>query len=76
LLAVVCGPVEEAADLVRQLDPVATVVVEPDRGPIQQAFEVSGFPAFVLVRDGVAEASSYDLAAVADRDAALLVDAG
>lgn len=76
ILAVVTGPAEETTDLVRQLEPVATVVVEPDRGPIQQAFEVSGFPAFVLVRDGVAEASSFDLTSVADRDSAILVDVG
>ncbi len=75
LLAVVAGPAGESADLVRQLEPVATVVTEPEEGPIQQAFEVTGFPAFVLVRDGVVEASSYDLTAGAERDSAILVDA-
>jgi hypothetical protein len=75
LLAVVVGQADAAASLVRQLEPVATVVVEPERGPIQQAFEVTGFPAFVLVRDGVAQASGYDLTPVAEHDAAILVDA-
>lgn len=75
LLAVVVGPDVQAAELVRQLAPVATVVTEPEHGPLQQAFEVTGFPAFVLVRHGVAEASSYDLSPVAERDAAILVDA-
>ncbi|WP_117211538.1 hypothetical protein [Allorhizocola rhizosphaerae] len=74
LLAVVAGPAEEAVDLVRQLETVATVVVEAEGGPIQRAFEVTGFPAFVLVRDGVAEASGYDLTPVAERDSALLIE--
>ncbi|WP_433380522.1 hypothetical protein [Streptosporangium sp. CA-115845] len=55
---------------------MATVVVESDRGPVQQAFGVSGFPAFVLVEEGVVAASGYELAPVVDRDAVALPAAG
>jgi len=68
VLAVVAGSPEEAAEAVDQLRPVATVVVEPDQGPVQKAFRVTGFPAFALVEDGVVTASHYDLTPVADRD--------
>jgi hypothetical protein len=68
VLAVVVGTPNETADVVRELSPVATVVVEPDQGPIQRAFAVTGFPAFVLVEDGIVAASAYDLTPVTDRD--------
>lgn len=76
LLAVVVGTGEEAAELVEKVRRVATVVVEPDGGPIQQAFAVTGFPAFVLVEQGVVAASDYEFAPVADRDGAALATAG
>ncbi|QYC45876.1 hypothetical protein Nocox_41675 [Nonomuraea coxensis DSM 45129] len=75
-LAVVVGAGEETAETVERLSPVATVVVEPDGGPVQQAFGVTGFPAFVLVSDGLVTASHYQLHAVAGRDAAALSAAG
>lgn len=75
VLAVVAGTAEESAATVEQLRQVATVVVEPDRGPVQQAFGVAGFPAFVLVNDGWVAASDYDLAPVAERVAATLATA-
>jgi protein-disulfide isomerase len=68
LAVVVAGSPGEAAEAVDQLRPVATVVVEPDQGPVQKAFGVTGFPAFALVEDGVVAASHYDLKPVADRD--------
>ncbi|MER5625693.1 TlpA disulfide reductase family protein [Streptosporangium sp. NPDC002544] len=76
VLAVTVGTREETAALVELLRPVATVVVEADRGPVQQAFGVTGFPAFVLVEEGVVAASGYELAPVVDRDAVALPAAG
>ncbi|WP_143590742.1 TlpA family protein disulfide reductase [Thermoactinospora rubra] len=76
VLAVVVGTQEEAAQTVARLRPVAAVVVEPDGGPLQQAFAVTGFPAFVLVQQGRVAASDYELRSVAERDAAALPSAG
>ncbi|MEU8247384.1 TlpA disulfide reductase family protein [Nonomuraea sp. NPDC048916] len=76
VLAVVVGTAEDTAEVAEQLRPVATVVVEPDRGPVQQAFAVNGFPAFVLVDKGVVATSNYDLTSVTDRDAVVLMAAG
>ncbi|WP_329430731.1 hypothetical protein OG339_23295 [Streptosporangium sp. NBC_01495] len=76
VLAVAVGTREETAALVELLRPVATVVVEPDRGPVQRAFGISGFPAFVLVEEGVVSASGYDLTPVLDRDAVALPATG
>ncbi|SDJ00131.1 TlpA disulfide reductase family protein [Nonomuraea jiangxiensis] len=76
ILAVVTGTPETAADLVEQLLPVATVVVEPDQGPVQQAFQVTGFPVFMLVEDGVVRASDYELTSISARDAVVLPAAG
>lgn len=76
VLAVAVGTEEETAELVELLRLVATIVVEPDQGPVQQAFAVSGFPAFVLVEGGVVAASDFDLAPVTHRDAAALPAAG
>jgi hypothetical protein len=70
VLAVVAGEPAEAAETVEALRRVATVVVEPDDGPLQRAFGVSGFPAFVLVEDGVIAASAFELPPVAARDGA------
>ncbi|MET8039895.1 hypothetical protein ABZU25_03390 [Micromonospora sp. NPDC005215] len=72
ILAVVAGSPEEAADLVDQLQPVATVVVESDRGPVQQAFAVDGFPAFVLVAGDRVQVSNFDLASIIHADSAAL----
>ncbi|MDG4825007.1 TlpA disulfide reductase family protein [Asanoa sp. WMMD1127] len=68
ILAVVAGSPEESAVLVDQLRPVATVVVEADQGPVQQAFAVTGFPAFVLVKDGRVEVSTFELISITDAD--------
>ncbi|MEU0484001.1 hypothetical protein ABZ260_33065 [Streptosporangium sp. NPDC006013] len=76
VLAVAVGAEEETAELVELLRPVATIVVEPDRGPVQQAFAVTGFPAFVLVEGGVVVASGFDLAPVTHRDTAALPAVG
>ncbi|WP_167530745.1 TlpA family protein disulfide reductase [Microbispora hainanensis] len=75
-LAVVVGTGEEAAKTVERLNPVATVVVESDDGPVQKAFGVTGFPAFILVANGLVAASHYQLGAIIDHDAAALSAAG
>lgn len=72
VLAVVVGGTEETAEVAEQLRAVATVVVEPDGGPAQQAFAVLGFPAFVLLDRGVVAASNYDLTPVVERDTVAL----
>lgn len=71
VLAVIVGTEDEARETAERLRPVATVVVEPDVGPIQQAFGVTGFPAFVLVEDDRVAASDYVFLPVADRDLAV-----
>lgn len=58
-LAVVAGPAGGNDDLTEQLRPVARVIAEPDQGPVQKAFGVTGYPAFVAVKDGRVTASSY-----------------
>ncbi|MFC7548091.1 TlpA family protein disulfide reductase [Plantactinospora sp. GCM10030261] len=68
VLAVVSGTPEEASPLVGQLQPVATVVVEADQGPVQRAFAVEGFPAFVLVQDGRVQVSDYELSSITEVD--------
>lgn len=59
LLAVVAGPADESADLIEQLRPVALVVSEPEQGPVQRAFGVTGYPAFVALTNGRVMTSSY-----------------
>ncbi len=44
------------------LSELAEVVVEQERGPVQKAFGVSGFPAFVVVVDGVLAQATHDVA--------------
>lgn len=63
-VAVAVGTSEATRALVGQLGTVTSVVVEPDRGPMQQAFGVSGYPAFLRVRDGLVLASGYELGSV------------
>ncbi len=76
VLAVVAGTPEASVDYVEQLRAVATVVVEPDQGPVQKAFGVTGFPAFLLVRDGEVDVTDYDLAPIVERDAPAAATAG
>lgn len=52
VLGVVVGNGDEAATLVQALDGVATVVQEPNGGPMAVAFEVTAFPAFGLLDAG------------------------
>ncbi|MFC7549034.1 TlpA disulfide reductase family protein [Plantactinospora sp. GCM10030261] len=68
VLAVIAGTPEASADYIEQLSAVATVVVEPDLGPVQQAFGVTGYPSFLLIRDGEVDATDYDLGPIVERD--------
>lgn len=70
VLAVVVGDEHESAAVVDELRKVATVVLEAEEGPIQQAFGVTGFPAFVALADGRVAASDYNLAPVIEHDSA------
>jgi thiol-disulfide isomerase/thioredoxin len=76
VLAVVVGEAAEAAAMVDPLLRVATVVVEPEDGPVQRAFGVGGFPTFVLVEDGVVAAADFVLPPVTSRDTAVVPAAG
>jgi hypothetical protein len=63
-VAVVVGPDDTTAPYVEKLRDSAQVVQEQERGPIQQAFGVRGFPAFVLVEDGVLGVNDYELSSL------------
>jgi len=76
VLAVAVGTPEETAELVERLQPVATVVREPDQGPVQKAFAVAGFPAFVLMEDGRVVTSHYDFDSVVAMDSVPLPASG
>lgn len=49
LIAVIVGDPRQGTELEQSLAPIATVVFEPDRGPIAAAYRVVGFPCYVLV---------------------------
>lgn len=71
VLAVVVGEdPAETAETAKGLGTVATVVVEPALGPVQQALGVTTYPAFVLVEDRTVIAAGHTLAAVAGREPA------
>ncbi|MFI5488656.1 TlpA family protein disulfide reductase [Micromonospora echinaurantiaca] len=61
VLAVVVGDPAESAALVTELRPSGAVLVEDVGGPVGEAFSLTGYPAFVLVRDSRIVASSFDL---------------
>lgn len=45
LAVVVADSPAEGAEMAAQLSGVATVVIEPDRGPLAEAFQAKGYPA-------------------------------
>ncbi|MGP3937215.1 peroxiredoxin family protein [Nonomuraea sp. KM88] len=62
ILAVVAGSAEQGADLVDAVREVARVVVEPQTGPVSQAFGVRNWPTFVVLdQDGTVRKSAGDL---------------
>jgi hypothetical protein len=76
VLAVVAGTLEGSVEYVEQLRAVATVVVEPDQGPVQKAFGVTGFPSFLLLREGEVDVTDYNLAPIVERDVPAAATAG
>lgn len=48
-VAVVVGTTDETAELVAVLEPTSRVLVEADRGPVQAAFAVDGFPTLCVL---------------------------
>jgi hypothetical protein len=67
VMAVVVGGDEAGVARLRgELDPVATVLTDVDRGDLVHAFGVTGFPAFAVVdADGLVLSSGYDLDQIA-----------
>lgn len=49
LIVVIVGDPGRGADIERLLAPIASVVFEPDGGPVVAAYRVTGFPSYVLV---------------------------
>jgi hypothetical protein len=63
-VVVVTGAPEDRAPLVARLDGRAVVIEEPDRGPVAEAFEISEFPAVLLIRDGVIQQAGHGVEAM------------
>jgi hypothetical protein len=63
-IVAVVGPARDRAPMVTQLDGRAIIIEEPEHGPVVEAFEVSEFPAVLLVRDGVIQLAEHGLASV------------
>ncbi|WP_101790619.1 TlpA disulfide reductase family protein [Nonomuraea indica] len=63
ILAIVAGGDQAAREMVRELSPVARVVVEDGyEGPVARAFQVAEYPAFCLVdSDGLIVAAEGDV---------------
>lgn len=66
VLVVVDGDRAQAGPLLGVLEPVATVVVEPEFGPIAQGFGVIGFPLFFHVAFGTVARATLSLAELGD----------
>jgi hypothetical protein len=67
VLVVSVGSGSEPQPYLAELASLATICVEPEGGPIADAFEVTGFPCFFLLdADGVVIASGFDPAKLPD----------
>lgn len=65
VLAVVTAADTDAVDMVETLRTVAAVVtVDGSDAGMTQAFQVTGFPAFFLLADGVVQASEFQVSAL------------
>lgn len=51
LVTVIVGDPRRGTDIEQALAPVATIVFEPDGGPITSAYRIQLFPSYVLVSD-------------------------
>jgi hypothetical protein len=49
VLVIICGHEEAADAVVREMEGVASVTVEPMKGPLQTVFSVSSYPYFYLL---------------------------
>jgi len=63
-IVTIVGPPKEREPMVTRLDGHAVVIEERDNGPIADAFEISEFPAVLLVRNGVIQQAEHRLADV------------
>jgi thiol-disulfide isomerase/thioredoxin len=62
LVAVIVGERGQGADLEQRLAGLATIVSEPDGGPIAAAYRITAFPSFVLVsEDGTVLATGHSV---------------
>jgi peroxiredoxin len=50
VIAVVCGPPDQGSKLAGELQEFMSVVLEPLKGPLQQAYSVSEYPLFFVIR--------------------------
>ena len=64
VLAVVTAKRGDPAELVRRLERVARVVVEPARGPVATAFGMDAFPAVCLLENSTLIAVDFELSAL------------
>ena len=51
LITVIVGDPRRGADIEQMLAPVATIVSEPDGGPITLAYQIQLFPSYVLISE-------------------------
>ncbi|HEX8092881.1 TlpA family protein disulfide reductase [Jatrophihabitans sp.] len=51
LITVIVGDPRRGTDIEQTLAPVATIVSEPDGGPIGNAYQIHVFPSYVLISD-------------------------
>lgn len=63
-IVLVAGPQQDRAPIVAELDGAGVVIEEPDRGPVAEAFEISEFPAILLIRDGYIQQAEHGMAAL------------
>jgi hypothetical protein len=63
-IVLVVGPPQDRATMVARLGGDTVVIEEPDRGLVAEAFEISEFPAVLLIRDGYIQQAEHGLAAV------------
>ncbi|MDX6258487.1 MAG: hypothetical protein QOH84_175 [Kribbellaceae bacterium] len=70
VLAIVGGTDEQAAPYVAELLTARSgllIVREDEDGPIQKAFGIRGFPAFVILEDGEVQGSDFQVSALPPR---------
>jgi cytochrome oxidase Cu insertion factor (SCO1/SenC/PrrC family) len=62
LVTVIVGDPEQGADIAQLLAPVATIVAEPEGGPIAAAYRIALFPSYVLISEtGTVRATGHSI---------------